>query len=1177
MVRFRNVACLMALVIAGLNAGAQQITGSIRGTVQDPSSAFVQSASVSARQTETGLTRTATTDPSGAYILLELPVGHYELQVEAKGFQKYIQQGITLNVNETATVPVHLSVGAETQQVQVMADAQLIQGTVTSLGKTVSEREVLDLPLNGRNFTQLGLLQPGVVPLTPGLQAAGGSLRSGQAYAVNGQRPESNNFLIDGANNFNGVDGGFVLRPPVDAITEFKILTHNASAEFGQSLGSTTNIITRSGSNRFHGALWEFLRNDIFDATNYFAATTEPLKQNQFGGTFGGPIRKDKTFFFVYYEGFRNRQGETDSSTVPSDAERTGDFSAICTEGFSGGFCNNQNHQLFNIFFNTPYPNNQLPQPFNSISQGLLQYFPHANNGPNVFTSTEIVRQDSNQGGVKIDHYLSPSDILNFRYGISDGTQFNPIPTSGSTVPGFPVDQDQRAQTFVAQETHTFSPSMIGVFRFSFLRNKFLYGQHTSDTTPAELGFGYAPSLDLAVGPPSIQVAGYTTIGDPITGPRNTYENAYDVSGSLSWVRGRHEFKFGGGYQRLQVNALQGIASNGFFVFAPPPIVPNSFASFLFGQPVVFLQGLGDFERGIRGNAANSYVQDTFKATSRLTLNLGLRYDLPFPYTEIKNRQTLWVPGRQSTVMPDAPPGLLYPGDKGVPAGLIPTFKKGFAPRVGFAWDPTGSAKWLVTSAYGIFYEPYYTGQGGPLQSPISAPPYLQTPQVSFPNFADPFNGNPPISGEFSKPLTNLTLAANLPLPYSQDWDLNIQRSFGSDLLFEIGYVGTKGTKLPRMIEANPAIYIPGFDNSTNPPSPISTSGNADRRRKYSGCTLDPSTVCDYSSTGLITGIANSSYNALEASLKKRFSHGISFLASYTYSKSIDDSSTFNLTGSASKPLAGENDLAQNPFDVGAERGRSLFDARQRFVLSYQWSPAVLETTSRLVSTGSWQLAGKRDSDADDRHAVYRLRRERFFGAGLGAGDQRIFLQPAKRGRRSQRRTENYQCVAQPECVPENYSGPQLSGAAIRHGRPQHRPGARIRELGLLIVQGYPRHRIEGAAVSSGVLQPSEPYQFPPSRQRHELANFQPDSGSPAAPVDAVGVEIQLLSEEEFAEDLTSKVRGPLLVAQGLDGIQPGCLAGGIETEEDSDRHREKNGGENRRWEKPARAIPGFA
>jgi len=954
-----KLVCLMVVVAAGVNVFAQQITGSVRGTVLDPSGAVVQSASVRARQTETGLTRSAMTDHSGAYVLLELPVGHYQLQVEARGFQTYVQQGIILNVNETATIPVRLVVGAETQQVQVMADAQLIQGTVTSLGKTVSGREVLDLPLDGRNFTQLGLLQPGVVPLTPGLEEAGGSLRAGQAYAVNGQRPESNNFLIDGANNFNGVDGGFVLKPPVDAITEFKILTHNASAEFGQSLGSTTNIITRSGANSFRGALWEFLRNDTLDATNYFAATTEPLKQNQFGGTIGGPIRRDKTFFFGYYEGFRNRQGETDSSTVPSLLERQGDFSTVCTEGFTGGFCNNPNHQLFNVFLNQPYPNNQFDlSTVNPISQGLLNYFPLPNTGTNIFTSTQIVRQDSNQYGVRLDHYLTASDILNFRYTISDGSQFNPIPTSGASVPGFPVGQEQRAQNFVAQEAHTFSPSMIGVFRFSYLRNKFLYGERTNHTTPASLGFEYDPSLELAVGPPFIQVNGYTTVGDPITGPRNTFENAFDYSGSLSWVHGRHEFKFGGGYQHLQVNVLQGIASNGFFVFAPFPVVPNAFASFLFGQPVFFLQGRGDFSRGIRGNALNSYVQDTFKVTPRLTLNLGVRYDLPFPYTEIKNRQTLWIPGRQSTVVPDAPDGLLYPGDKGVPAGLIPTFKKGFAPRLGFAWDPTGSATWLVTSAYGVFYEPYYTGQGGPLQSPISAPPYLQTLQISVPNFSDPFNGNPPVSGQFATPLTNLTLAPNLPLPYAQDWDLNIQRSFGSDLLFEIGYVGTKGTKLPRFVEANPAIYIPGVDAGGKP---ISTSDNADQRRIHSGCTLDPaSPPCTYSSTGFIEGIANSSYNALEASLSKRFSHGISFLASYTYSKSIDDASSFNMTGSASKPVAGENDLAQNPFDLAAERGRSLFDSRHRLVLSYQWSLPFWRQPHAWYQQilGNWQVNG---------------------------------------------------------------------------------------------------------------------------------------------------------------------------------------------------------------------------
>jgi hypothetical protein len=956
-----KLACFFILVTAGLNAVTQQITGSIRGMVADPSGAVVRGATVSTTQTETGLTRTVVTDHTGAYVLLELPVGHYQLQAEATGFQKYVQQGITLNVNETAIIPVRLAVGAETQQVQVTADAQLIQGTVTSLGKTVSSREVLDLPLDGRNFTQLGLLQPGVVPLTPGLAEAGGSLRAGQAYAVNGQRPESNNFLIDGANNFNGVDGGFVLKPPVDAITEFRILTHNANAEFGNSLGSTTNIITRTGTNGFHGALWEFLRNDAFDAKNYFASTAEPLKQNQFGGTIGGPIRKDKTFFFGYYEGFRNRQGETDSSTVPSLAERQGNFSAVCPEGFSGGFCNNPNHQLFNVFLNKPYPNNQMPLSLpdtNPLSLGLLQLFPLPNSGTNVFSSTQVVRQDTNQFGLRLDHYLGTSDIFNFRYAFSDGSQFNPIPTSGASVPGFPVGQEQRAQNFVAQDTHSFSPAMIGVLRFSFLRNKFLYGERTNHTTPATLGFNYQPSLNVALGPPFIQVNGYTTVGDPITGPRNTYENAYDYSGSLSWVHGKHELKLGGGYQHLHVNVLQGIATNGFFVFVPFPVVPDAFAGFLFGQPIFFLQGRGDFLRGINGKSFDSYAQDTYKITPRLTVNFGLRYELPFPYTEIKNRQTLWIPGRQSTVMPSAPAGLLYPGDRGVTAGLIPTFKKGFAPRFGLAWDPTGSAKWLVTSAYGIFYEPYYTGQGGPLQSPISAPPYLQTAQISVPNFSDPFNGNPPASGTFAKPLTNLTLTPKLPLPYAQDWDLNIQRSFSQDLLLEIGYVGTKGTKLPRFIEGNPAIYIPGFDSSGKP---LSTSGNADQRRLYSGCTLAPaSPPCTYSSTGLIAGIANSSYNALETSLTRRFSRGLSFLASYTFSKSIDDASSFNMTGSASKPVAGENDLAQNPFNLAAERGRSLFDARHRLVLSYQWSLPLWRQPHGWYqqALGNWQVNG---------------------------------------------------------------------------------------------------------------------------------------------------------------------------------------------------------------------------
>ncbi|HEU5400014.1 MAG TPA: TonB-dependent receptor [Terriglobales bacterium] len=946
---------LLMVILASVAAFGQQITGTIRGTVLDQSGAIVRDATVTAIETNTGFQRTAATDARGNYVLMELPVGEYKLEIKAKGFHEYVRDGISLKVNETASLTVPLAVGVQREQVQVQGDASLVQPTVTALGNVIGKRELVDLPLDGRNFSQLGLLQAGVVPLTPGLVEAGGSLRDGQAYAVNGQRPESNNFLIDGANNSNGVDGGFVLKPPVDAISEFRILTHSATAEFGNSLGSTTNIITRSGSNQFHGALWEFLRNDAFDARNYFAVKTDPLKQNQFGATFGGPIRKDKTFFFGYYEGFRNRQGETARMTVPSLKERQGDFSEMCTEGFTSGFCNNPQHQLFNIFANAPYPNNQLPS-INTISQGLLSDFPAPNVGINLFSSTQTLRNDTDQFGLRLDHYATADDVLNVRYMISTGSRLDPLSPSGASVPGFPIGEDQRAQSFVTTETHTFSPTLIAVSRFSFLRSKFLFGEHVNHTLPSTLGFQYEPSLDVAAGPPFIQISGYSTIGDPITGPRNTYENVFDYSGSLSWVRGKHEFKFGGGYQRQQINLLQGIATNGFFVFVPFPIT-NAFASFLAGEPVVFLQGRGSFSRGIRGNNMNLYAQDSYKVTSRLTLNLGLRYELPFPYTEIHNRQTLWIPGRQSQVMPNAPEGLLYPGDPGVPPGLIPTDHKGFAPRIGVAWDPTGSSKWLVTSAYGIFYEPYYTGQGGPLQAPLSAPPYLQTPQVSLPNFADPFNGNPPSNNSFSTPLTNLTLSPNLTLPYSQDWDLNLQRSLGANLLLEAGYVGTKGTHLPRFIEGNPAVFVPGTVNG----QPISTGSNADQRRLYSGCTLnDPPGSCIYSSMGLIAGIANSSYNALETSLQKRFSHGLSFLGSYTWSKSIDDASSFNMTGSAAKPVAGENDLAQNPYNLDAERGLSLFDARHRFVFSYEWALPFWTDAKDWYqhALGGWHLNG---------------------------------------------------------------------------------------------------------------------------------------------------------------------------------------------------------------------------
>jgi Carboxypeptidase regulatory-like domain/TonB dependent receptor len=973
----RSVKTLMFVMVlfTSLNVAGQQITATIRGTVSDPSGAIVQAARVTAKQIETGLTREAMTDRQGEYVLVELPIGHYQLEVQAKGFQRYLQEGISLDVNETATVGIHLKLGAETQQVEVSADATLVQSTVSSLGQTVMEREILDLPLDGRNFSQLGLLQPGVVPLTPGLLEAGGPARQNQAYAVDGQRPESNNFLIDGADNVSAVDGGFVLKPPIDAIAEFKILTHNANAEFGRNTGSTTNTVTRTGTNSFHGAAWEFLRNDAMDASDYFTQNVQPLKQNQFGATFGGPILKDKTFFFGYYEGFRNRQGESVPATVPSAAEREGNFGEWCAPPASfdpSGICSNSQEQL--TYFGVSVPFNQLTifTPINPIATNVLPFFPLPNAAGNGFIATQTLSETNNQFGVRLDHYLSRADTLNFRYMYSSGPTTDPLSPVGANVPGFPVGEYNRAQNFVAQETHIFSPTTIAVTRFSFLRNTFLLDEHLNHESLSSLGFQYSPTLASAEGPPFIQVGGYASVGDPITGPRNTYQNTFDLSGSLSRIYGRHEFKFGGGYRRDQINALQGIATNGFFVFEGIPsyedfIYNDGFANFLSGKPVVFLQGGGDFSREIRDKAIDAYAQDNYKATSRITLNLGLRYELPFPATENKNRVNLFVPGAQSQVLPTAPAGLLYPGDPGVPAGLIPTQKRAFAPRVGFAWDPRGEAKTVISAAYGIFYEPFYNGEGGPLQDPVSAPPFLKTQQISFPvnSFAYPFYTPNPFDQAFPEPMTLLVVARNLHLPYAQDWNLNVQRSLGADWLLQIGYVGTTGVRLPRFIEGNPPVFIPGAVTTgpgctpTNP-CPISNENNVNQRRLYSGCTLANPNNCIYSSVGEIASLANSGYNALEASLRKRFSHGLSFLASYTWSHAIDDVSSFNITGSASQPVAGENDLAQNPFDLAAERGPSMFDSRHRFVLSYQWILPFLQHSNHWYGEvlGNWQLNG---------------------------------------------------------------------------------------------------------------------------------------------------------------------------------------------------------------------------
>jgi hypothetical protein len=908
-------------------ANAQDTIGTLEGQIEDPSSARVSGAEVSVHNAQTGLTRTEHSSREGSFHFSNLPVGEYSLAVNANGFAPFSVSPIRIDIGQVVGYPVSLQLAGGHAEVKVMAQTVMVD-TSQTIGNVVSSAEAADLPLNGRDLTPLGLLQPGVAPLTTGLAEAGGIARAGQAFAVNGQAPESNNYLLDGASNVDSVNGGYAIRIPVDAVSEFRILTLNAPAEYGQTSGATTSVVTKSGSNAFHGDLYDFFRNSALDARNFFASTTEPLHRNQYGATLGGPLRKDKDFFFLYYEGQRDNAGTTQGGIVPTVAEHSGDFSG--------------QPPLINEFTGQQFPNNMIPSSLISpIALKAEQLYPFPNAPNQVYESTQIGINNYDQGGFRFDHYFAGGrDQLFLRYSSSKLHEFDPLPIAGAGVPGFPVTDDISTNSVTISDVHLSSPETVQTFRASFFRNVFLNGQALNHTPGSSLGFDYQPTLGLNQGVPYLIVSGYASLGNPITGPQNTYQNDYSGSYSIAMTRGRHNLKFGADLDRQQINALFGIATNGFFVFAPFP-ASDSFASFLLGQSVQFFQGGGQFDRGLRKWIVGGYAQDEWRVTSRLTLNFGLRYEVNTPYTEIRNQLNAWDPGHQSQVFPTAPEGLLFPGDPGVPAGIAPIDWKEFMPRVGVAWDPFGDAKTTVRAGYGIFYDGFTNGTGGPLQAAISALPWTQAYQLPGPGFdiSNPYGSGPTPFGlnNFVAPATVLTVASGMRPPYSQNWNFSIERAIAKSYLLDVRYVGNKGTHLPRFIEANPTIFA------------------NNNQREYSTC--NAAGLCNYGSVGLLTDIANSTYHALQVALSRQYSNGLRFTASYWYSKSLDDISTLNVAGSAPTLVAGENDLAQNPFDLAAEHGPSLFDATHRFVFSGsyalpQWKNA---TKAAVLIVNGWQ------------------------------------------------------------------------------------------------------------------------------------------------------------------------------------------------------------------------------
>jgi hypothetical protein len=866
---------------------AQQRTGAITGMVTDATGAAVEGAVLRVEHGGTGLRRVILTDEEGLWTAPLLPVGVYEVQAVKPGFQTLLRAGVQVGVNQQVRLDLRLQVAQAEDSVTVTADAPQVNTVDATSGALVEHRQIVDLPLNGRNFVQLGTLVPGAVP-TP--QRLGGE-SAASAFSVNGQRTQSNNFLLDGVSNNDSLSTGFVLTPPPDALEQFKMVTHNYAAEYGNNSGSVVNAVTRSGSNRVHGGAWNFLRNDALDARNFFARSRPPLRQNQFGANLGGPVLRNRTFLFGYYEGLRVSQGQVRNVVVLSERQRRGDF------GEGGGAPRDP-------LTGQPFPERRIPQSrLNPIAGTLLdRYVPLPNSAGNRYQDNPARRIEGGQWGIRGDHRFSNNNSLFARYSFADSQTTNPLGAGTFSPEGTRAEAVNHG--VVISDTHAFSPTLLNEANVSFLR-QFARPATTSGASLQELGFAYTPTEATALGVPVVGLSGLFTIGDVGQAFTRTARNTYQFNDNLTWIRGRHTLKAGFDLRRAQIFLVFPNRPNGDFTIngAFTGVVA---ADLLTGSAAQFRQGGGDPSKHFFATETNFYVQDDWKLARRLTLNLGLRYDLGQPYYDKYDRMASFQPGRQSTVRANAPANLLFPGDPGVPRATIATDRNNWAPRLGLAYDVTGDGRTSLRAGYGVFFD---TIPGVAVFQNINVPPFNRFIQVDgVPSFANPYANfavNPQVDPgrDFPCPCLVIGFSPDVRSPYAQHWNLSLQRQWTGNVMTEIGYAGSTGTKFPGYLEINPAV-----------PGPGATLGNTQARRIHQ----------DYNLVRPTLGQFNSNYHALQLRLEKRYSRGLQLTAAYTWSKAIDYQSSVNLG----------DPRPQDAFSMSDIRGLAIFDTRQRFVAS---------------------------------------------------------------------------------------------------------------------------------------------------------------------------------------------------------------------------------------------------